>query len=62
MVHDSARRRGVGKLLLEHVLGELRQRGAARVVLSTAVKNKAAQKLFAAAGFRQTMIEMTCEL
>jgi RimJ/RimL family protein N-acetyltransferase len=32
------------------------------VVLSTAVRNEAAQRLFARAGFRPTMIEMTREL
>ena len=62
LVHDSARRRGIGKLLLTRALDELRKRGAPRVVLQTAIKNKAAQKLFAAVGFRQTMLEMTCEL
>jgi len=30
--------------------------------LSTAVKNEAAQRLFASVGFRSTMIEMTREL
>ncbi len=62
LVADSARRRGVGKQLLARTLAELKTRGAPRVLLHTAVKNRAAQKLFAAAGFRQTMLEMTCEL
>ena len=62
LVADSARRQGIGKQLLQRTLEELRARGAARVVLHTAIKNRAAQKLFAAAGFRQTMLEMTCEL
>jgi ribosomal protein S18 acetylase RimI-like enzyme len=62
LVADSARRRGIGKLLLERVLAEMKQRGVPRVVLHTATKNRAAQKLFAALGFRQTMLEMTCEL
>ena len=35
---------------------------AARVVLSTAAHNEAAQRLFAGEGFRRTMIEMTREL
>jgi len=61
-VADSARRQGVGKALLERTMKELRARGAPRVVLHTAIKNRAAQKLFAALGFRQTMLEMTCEL
>lgn len=62
LVHESARRQGIGKQLLSAVLEELRRRGAARVVLHTAVKNHAAHKLFGALGFRQTMLEMTCEL
>ena len=62
LVADSARRRGIGKLLLERVLSEMKQRGAPRVVLHTATKNRAAQKLFASFGFRQTMLEMTCEV
>lgn len=62
LVADSARRQGVGKQLLERTLKELRARGAPRVVLHTAIKNRAAQKLFASVGFRQTMLEMTCEL
>jgi RimJ/RimL family protein N-acetyltransferase len=33
-----------------------------RVILWTAEKNDAAQQLFARAGFRRTMIEMTREL
>jgi ribosomal protein S18 acetylase RimI-like enzyme len=62
LVADSARRQGIGKKLLERVLAELRTLGAERVVLHTAVQNRAAHKLFAAVGFRKTMLEMTCEL
>jgi ribosomal protein S18 acetylase RimI-like enzyme len=62
LVADAARRQGIGKKLLQRTLDELRARGAARVVLHTAIKNRAAQKLFASLGFRQTMLEMTCEL
>ncbi len=62
LVADSARRKGVGKQLLKRTLAELKARGAPRVVLHTAIKNRAAQKLFAAFGFRRTMLEMTCEL
>lgn len=62
LVADSARRQGVGKQLLQRTFAELRKRGAPRVVLHTAIKNRAAQKLFASVGFRQTMLEMTCEL
>lgn len=57
-----ARRLGVGKALLRAAVDALAQRGAPRVVLSTAVQNDAAQALFVAAGFRPTMIELTLEL
>jgi ribosomal protein S18 acetylase RimI-like enzyme len=56
------RGRGVGRLLLEETLAFLGAHGAPRVVLSTAEQNGAAQRLFARAGFRRTMVEMTREL
>ena len=56
------RRNGVGRLLLDATLTALKELGAPRVVLSTAERNEAAQRLFAGAGFRRTMIEMTREL
>ena len=60
---DPARRgHGVGRMLLDATLAALKARGAARVVLSTAERNESAQRLFARAGFRRTMIEMTREL
>ena len=60
---DPARRgHGVGRMLLDATLAALRARGASRVVLSTAERNESAQRLFARAGFRRTMIEMTREL
>ncbi len=62
VVDPELRGRGVGRLLLEATLAELRALGAPRVVLSTAVPNEAAQRLFERAGFRRTMIEMTREL
>jgi ribosomal protein S18 acetylase RimI-like enzyme len=62
LVAEDARGRGIGRQLLERVQADLRQLGAARIVLHTATKNRAAQKLFSSLGFRQTMIEMTCEL
>ena len=53
---------GIGTQLLEATIAELRARGAPRVVLFTAERNEMAQQLFARAGFRRTMIEMTREL
>ena len=52
---------GVGRMLLDATLATLASRGAPRVVLSTAERNAAAQRLFERAGFRRTMIEMTRE-
>jgi len=62
IVDPAFRRRGVGRLLLDAALAYLKSRGAPRVVLSTAVQNEPAQRLFASLGFRRTMIEMTREL
>ena len=56
------RGQGVGRMLIDATLAALGERGAPRVVLSTAERNEAAQHLFARAGFRRTMIEMTREL
>ncbi|MFI5236155.1 MAG: GNAT family N-acetyltransferase [Gemmatimonadales bacterium] len=59
VVDRAHRRQGVGQALLDAALKALTERGAPQVVLSTAAKNEEAQRLFARAGFRQTMIEMT---
>lgn len=66
-IHDVAvaergRRSGVATALVEAAAEWLRARGAPRVVLWTADRNAAAQRLFARLGFRPTMIEMTREL
>lgn len=63
IIVDPARRQhGVGRKLLDAALAFLQSRGAPRVVLETAERNEPAQRLFAKAGFRRTMIEMTREL
>ena len=64
VVHDLVvdpehRRAGVGALLLRAAIDALEQLGARQIVLSTAEGNVAAQRLFARAGFRRTMVEMT---
>ena len=59
IVDPDRRRQGIGRLLLDAAIASLTKRGAPRVVLSTADRNAAAQALFASAGFRRTMIEMT---
>ncbi len=61
IVDDPLRGQGIGRALLEAMLRALKELGAPRVVLSTASRNEAAQRLFASAGFRETMIEMTRE-
>jgi ribosomal protein S18 acetylase RimI-like enzyme len=62
VVDPAHRGHGVGRALLDATITELKARGAPRVVLSTAERNESAQRLFARAGFRRTMIEMTREL
>jgi ribosomal protein S18 acetylase RimI-like enzyme len=62
VVDPAHRTQGIGKLLLDATLAELSARGAPRVVLSTAERNESAQRLFARAGFRRTMIEMTLDI
>jgi ribosomal protein S18 acetylase RimI-like enzyme len=62
LVDPAQRGHGVGMMLLEAALTALRERGAPRAVLAMAEGNAAAQRLFARAGFRRTMIEMTREL
>ncbi len=62
VVDPANRGRGIARMLLDASLAALEVRGAPRVVLSTAERNAPAQRLFASAGFRRTMIEMTREL
>ena len=61
LVEPDSRRRGVGRQLLDAALAFLKARGVPRVVLTTAEGNDVAERLFARAGFRRTMIEMTRE-
>ena len=50
---------GVGRKLLDATVLAIKTRGVSQVVLSTAERNESAQRLFAHAGFRRTMVEMT---
>lgn len=59
VVDPASRRQGVGRQLLDAAVKRITEMGAPQVVLSTAAKNNEAQHLFAKAGFRPTMIEMT---
>lgn len=60
-VEEAGRRLGVATALVEAAAEWLKHRGAPRVVLWTADRNDAAQRLFERLGFRRTMIEMTRE-
>lgn len=62
IVDPKYRGKGVGRLLLGAALDSFRSRSVPRVVLTTADRNEAAQRLFASMGFRRTMIEMTRDL
>lgn len=61
IVDPATRGEGIGPKLLDAMVAALRARGAPRVILSAADRNQAAQRLFAASGFRRTMVEMTRE-
>jgi ribosomal protein S18 acetylase RimI-like enzyme len=61
-VDEGERRTGVGERILREAMRRLRDKGAPRIVLLTAVQNEGAQRLFGRLGFRTTMLEMTAEL
>jgi ribosomal protein S18 acetylase RimI-like enzyme len=60
-VDEHARGGGAGRALAQALLERLSALGAPRIVLKTAAKNEAAQRLFAALGWRPTMLEMCRE-
>ena len=57
IVDPEYRRRVVGRRLRAAVIEKMTARGALRLVLSTAARNEAVQRLCASVGFRPTMIE-----
>jgi ribosomal protein S18 acetylase RimI-like enzyme len=57
-----ARRRGAGRLLLDALVRELTRRGAPRIVIHVAARNRRALAIFEAMGFRRTVVELTIEL
>jgi ribosomal protein S18 acetylase RimI-like enzyme len=60
-VEEPARGRGIATALLDAASRALEERGVPRVMLWTAERNAAAQRLFERLGFRRTMVEMTRE-
>jgi ribosomal protein S18 acetylase RimI-like enzyme len=62
VVDERFRRAGIATALLEAAAAWFGARHIPRMVLWTAERNTAAQRLFARLGFRPTMIEMTREL
>src|SRR5262249_58581738 len=60
-VDESARRQGVGRELVRAAVAWIHSRGMSQVVLWSKTGNGSAQRLFAALGFRSTMVEMTLD-
>jgi len=61
VVEPRARGHGIGGRLVAELLRRLAEKGAPRVVIQVAHRNRAAQRVFAHLGFRPTMLEMTME-
>jgi len=61
-VAEEARQRGIGRDLVRAAMEWIRSHGMRQVVLWSKTRNTSAQRLFATLGFRDTMIEMTCDL
>jgi len=66
VIHDiyvdpSGRSHGAGRALMRAAIDWIRTKGHRQVVLLTKTRNERAQHLFAALGFRPTMIEMTLD-
>ena len=55
-VAADARRRGIGRLMLEHAVAEARSAGARRVVLATAAADVGALRFYQRCGFRMTRV------
>ena len=61
-VDEAARRLGAGRELMSAAIAWIRSNGRSQVVLLTKSGNEHARRLFAALGFRPTMVEMTLDL
>lgn len=62
IVDEAMRGHGLAAQLVDAAIQWFRARRVRRVVLWTAEQNAPAQRLFAKAGFRRTMVEMTREI
>jgi GNAT superfamily N-acetyltransferase len=60
-VDEAARHLGAGRELMRAAIDWVYSKGRSQVVLLTKTRNEHAQHLFAALGFRPTMIEMTLD-
>jgi len=60
-VDEAARHLGAGRQLMSAAIAWIRSKGRSQVVLMTKSRNERAQHLFAALGFRPTMVEMTLD-
>ena len=60
-VQEGVRHQGTGRELVRAAIAWARSKGMSQVVLWSKSGNEAAQHLFAALGFRPTMIEMTLD-
>lgn len=61
-VVETARRKGVGRAMVNAVMARLEELGAQRIVARAMVQNESAQRLCKSLGFQPTMLEMTKEL
>lgn len=61
-VEPRSRRGGVGRRLLETLVERFAERGEPRILLQVAAGNEHARTLFAALGFRETLVELAREL
>lgn len=55
-VHPSYRRRGLGKILLSHIMEEVRKKGIKRATLEVRKSNYPAQALYEGFGFKKVAI------
>jgi|SRR5262245_3468663 len=60
-VDETARHRGAGRALMRAAIEWIHTKGRTQIVLRTKTRNMDAQRLFAALGFRPTMVEMTLD-